>query len=111
MYERTAFLLAGILLGAIIKDFFDKRKEKRERIYTEKKEAYFGFLEACQNLASYATPQNQHKLAYWKLRCDLVGTPSVLRAIDDFLSLDDISMATHVTEQLQIVIKSDLDLS
>ncbi|KAF1076291.1 hypothetical protein [Halodesulfovibrio sp. MK-HDV] len=110
MYERTAFLLAGILLGAIIKDFFDKRKEKRERIYAEKKEAYFGFLEACQNLANRVTPENHHKLGYWKLRCDLVGTPSVLKAINDFLSFDDINMAPHVTEQLQLVIKSDLDL-
>ena len=83
--EITLSLLAGLgfgsILTTIVQFFFYNKKERKARLYNEKKEAYLGLLEVLHRAA--VEPSDKHAKAYalWQMRCELVGSIEVIKAV------------------------------
>lgn len=69
----------GWLLKSIIDHFIARRAITRDRLYQEKREAYFGLLDALHQAATKPSDENSKTYALWQTRCQLFGSPDVSR--------------------------------
>lgn len=76
-------LLGGLGIGSLLKSAIDhwivRKAAASDRLYQEKREAYLGLLEALHRAAVRASDENAKNFGFWRLRCDLFGSPQVSR--------------------------------
>jgi len=105
-----AALGAGSLMTVIAQKFFERRAALSDREFKERKEAYIGFLEAWRDQDKEGvTSENRYDVGHWMLRCELVGSSALVRALRNWdrspPGSDDRAVAL---KELKLAMKKDL---
>lgn len=108
-------LLAAFGLGSIVTAFVQaglaNRSKRFDRVFSEKQIAYVGLLEAYHRAAAEATDEAAKNLAYWQVRCDLVGSDAVCDAIRRRAGTnDDREGRLTADNDLRLAMRSDLKI-
>jgi hypothetical protein len=86
-------LLGGLGLGAIITKIVDyfltKKSSKEALLYKEKKEVYFGLLDALHKAAVSPSIENSKNFALWQTRVQLFGTDDVAKSVQGMIDTND----------------------
>jgi len=101
----------GSLLTTLIQTWFARKQVRDTRVFEEKKEAYIGLLDAYRTVALANTEEARVQFAYWRIRCDLIGSLSALTAIEALASSNPNSTERNDAEaMLKKEIRSDLGI-
>lgn len=76
----TAFGL-GSIVSALVQALLKRSEVTSNRRFTEKREAFIGFLEAYASLATLQTDAAAKQFAYWEIRCQIVAHKRVSIAL------------------------------
>ena len=86
-------LLGGLGLGAIITKvvdyFLTKKSSKEALLYKEKKEVYFGLLDALHKAAVSPSIENSKNFALWQTRVQLFGTDDVAKSVQGMIDTNE----------------------
>lgn len=86
-------LIGGLGLGSLLKSVIDhfnsRRAVAQDRLYQEKREAYFGLLGALHKAAVEYSDQNSKEFALWQTRCQLFGSADVSRFVQAIVDTND----------------------
>jgi hypothetical protein len=86
-------LLGGLGLGAIITKIVDyfltKKSSKEALLYKEKKEVYFGLLDALHKAAVSPSIENSKNFALWQTRVQLFETDDVAKSVQGMIDTND----------------------
>ena len=86
-------LLGGLGLGAIITKvvdyFLTKKSSKEALLYKEKKEVYFGLLDALHKAAVSPSIENSKNFALWQTRVQLFGTDDVSKSVQGMIDTNE----------------------
>jgi len=78
-------LIAAAGLGSIfttcIQECLISRRDSENRKFEEKKEAFIGLLKAYHSSAVDPSEKNAKEFGYWQLRCELVASDPVRKAV------------------------------
>ncbi|MDD3183039.1 MAG: hypothetical protein PHD48_09590, partial [Alphaproteobacteria bacterium] len=85
----------GAILATIIHAWLTERKEIRQRIFQEKKEAYLGFLNAMYVAEITPSEENQRKGGYWVNVCRIVASKEVNDLLEKHLATNPIDGHIH----------------
>lgn len=103
----------GALAQSVIQHWLESRKYAREREYKEKREAYFGFLDAVTK--SEVSPSQETSIigGHWINRCEIVGSNEVISLLSEFLETNPADGSPHpdrptVMKKLKTAIRDDL---
>lgn len=101
----------GSVVTAIVQWVIKRSDEKKSLRFIEKREAYFGLLDAYRALAVDSTHEAKMEYAFWRLRCKLVASQNVLHAIDIFSNAEPRSEEMKIAEEELIKhIRRDLNI-
>ena len=101
----------GSVVTAIVQWMIKRSDERKNLRFTEKREAYFGLLNAYRKIAVDPTHENTMEYALWRLRCKLVASKGVLHAIEIFSSAAPRSEEMKNAEEALIkCIRNDLKI-
>ncbi|WP_187428897.1 hypothetical protein ROLI_016470 [Roseobacter fucihabitans] len=105
-----ALSIAGVgsLVTLLIQGWLDRRQKKFDRHLEEKREAFVGLVGAMKDVHQKRNEQNLAGLAYWRMRCDLVASSYVRKAIAERLDSDGTRPELH--EQLVEALRRDMGL-
>jgi hypothetical protein len=67
----------GSIVTALVQSALSNRSKRLDRSFAEKQTAYVGLLEAHHHAAVEGTDEAAKSVAYWQVRCDLVGSDAV----------------------------------
>ena len=82
----TAFGL-GSLISVLVQIFFSGRAERARLIFTERKEAYIGLLEAWRDQEIEGVNQaNRLSVGHWSLRAQLVASSQLKSEIERWVN-------------------------
>lgn len=102
----------GAVVTAFIQAWLAHRSETSKRNFQEKKECYIGLLEAYRSIAIENTNVTAKNFAYWQIRCELVGSERVRKAIEDLKNTNPNSVTRdQAHENLKIALRSDLKIT
>lgn len=106
----TAFGV-GSVVSAGVQSWLDSRKDEHRKRFAERREAYTGLLDAYHGVARENSPESRLNFGYWELRCKLVASEKVVRAIQDFASAFPGGEDRKKAEELLLeVMRTDLDI-
>ena len=103
----------GALASALVQYWLSRRATLADRAFVEKKEAYIGLLEAIHRSEVEKTDAAALLAGHWIFRCELVGSPSVVEAVEELLRTNPVSDAPHpsrpdVMKALKSAMRKDL---
>jgi hypothetical protein len=80
---QTGIALVGVFgLGGIFQSalthWLGRKKDKAERVFEEKKEAYIGLIEALYAATIEPNGKSAKDYGHWHIRTQLVGSPGVI---------------------------------
>jgi hypothetical protein len=82
-------LIGGLGIGSLLKGFFDhfldKRSKGADRLYEEKREIYFGLLDALHQSDIRPSVENAKEFGNWANKCKLFGSEKVLAAVQSMI--------------------------
>ena len=109
-------LLASFGLGSVVTSLVQAwlagRSNAEDRRYSEKQAAYIGLLEAYHRAAVEGTPEAAKNFAYWQLRCELVGTHEIRKAIQDIIDTNDDPVGRNdAHERMKRAMRADLGIA
>jgi hypothetical protein len=73
----------------IVDYFLTKKSSKETLLYKEKKEVYFGLLDALQRAAVSPSIENSKNFALWQTRIQLFGTDDVAKSVQGMIDTND----------------------
>ena len=107
----TAFGI-GSIVSTVVQMVLAQRGQKKQRSFDERKAAYIGLLEAYHRAAIENSDEAAKNFAFWQMRCEIVGPPTIRKAIADIVATnDDHSGRTIAHENLKKAIRDDLGIS
>ena len=107
----TAFGL-GSVVTALIQSWLAQRSKQDERRFREKQAAYIGLLEAYHRAAVEGTEEAAKNFALWQMRCELVATEAVRRAIERIVETnEDRAGRTKAHDELKAAFRTDLGIA
>lgn len=89
----------GSVVTSIVQWKIKRADERNELRFREKREAYLGLIEAYRDVALNNSQKSKMDYAYWRLRCQLVGTDAVNRKIEKFSMSEPRSEEMRISEQ------------
>jgi hypothetical protein len=102
----------GSIVTALVQSALANRTRRFDRIFSEKQVAYVGLLEACHRASVEGTDEAAKNVAYWQVRCDLVGSDAVCDAIRRMVeTTDDREGRLQTDSDLRLAMRSDLKIS
>jgi hypothetical protein len=106
----TAFGV-GSIVSVGVQSWLDSRKEYQRKRFSERREAYAGLLDAYRQAAIENTPDSRTNFGYWELRCRLVASERVARAIRAFATTEPAGSDRNTTQdELINAMRNDLEL-
>ena len=115
MIDWLGFLGAfglGSVITALVQSWLSTRTQERDRSFRERKEAYIGLLEAYHQAAIEGTDEASKNFAYWQIRCDIVGPPTVRNAIEEIIASNaDKKSRLRAHEMLKSSMRQDLGIN
>ncbi|MBG0775831.1 MAG: hypothetical protein H0S85_05280 [Desulfovibrionaceae bacterium] len=112
MLQYLSIFGVGALVATIVQFWLTVHREKRLLAFNEKKEAFVGLLEAYHQAAVNPSVVASKNFAYWQIRCELVGSSSVVTAIQSIIDSNENHKARCVAhENLKRVMKRDLGIA
>jgi len=114
--DQIVPLLAAFGLGSVVTALVQSgllnRTRRFDRIFAEKQTAYVGLLDACHRAAVEGTDEAAKNFAYWRIRCDLVGSAAVCDAVRRMAETnDDREGRLKADDDLRSAMRSDLKIS
>jgi hypothetical protein len=107
----TAFGL-GSIVTALVQAWLSNRSKRDERSFREKQAAYIGLLEAYHRAAVEGTDEAAKNFAYWQMRCELVASEAVRKAIERIIDTNDDKVGrSQAHEALKIALRTDLGIT
>jgi len=109
----SLFAAAGLgsVLTVLVQHNLEINKERREKSFNEKKEAYVGLLRSLHDAAVEPSDKASKEYAYWQLRCELVSPPIVRQAIQGIVDTNDDPPARSMAyDKLKDALRSDLGI-
>jgi hypothetical protein len=105
--------IVGSLLTTIVQAWLAGKQVTSNRNFSEKKDAYLGFLEAAHRSEIQQTLEASMNWGYWRNRCELVASPEVillLQKVEDTNPIDGNSHPhrPHIIRQLKDAMRKDL---
>ena len=85
----------GAILSAAIQSWFSFKRENRQRIFQEKKDAYLGFLNAMYVAEISSSEENQLKGGYWMNVIKIVGSKKVNDLLKQHLATNPVNGDIH----------------
>ncbi|TKI06725.1 hypothetical protein [Martelella alba] len=86
-------LLGGLGVGSILSSaltqLMSRRSAKTDRLYQEKKEAYFGLLGALHAAAVTPSEENSKHFALWQTKCEIFGDPDVAKHVQELVDTNE----------------------
>jgi|LakMenEpi03Aug12_release.lakeMendotaPanAssembly.Ray.scaffolds.fasta_scaffold1113688_2 hypothetical protein len=80
-------------IGAIFKTLIDawisNKKERSKMKFSEKREAYFGLLEALHNAAVSPSDKNSKNFALWQTKVYIFGSEEASKAVQGIIDTND----------------------
>jgi hypothetical protein len=70
----------GSLLKGLVDHFLNKKLKTDDRLYQEKREIYFGLIDAMHQADIHPSVENAKAFGNWTNRCKLFGSPEVIAA-------------------------------
>jgi hypothetical protein len=113
------FILAFISafgLGAIVQTYISQRADTKKRNFQEKKESYFGFLEAMHRSEIERSEEAALYVGHWQARIELVGSTDVIKACSKITETNPTPTGVHperpqAIKQLRDAIRKDLGVA
>ena len=114
--DQIVPLLAAFGLGsvvtALVQSGLTNRTKRFDRIFSEKQTAYVGLLDAYHRAAVEGTDEAGRNFAYWRIRCDLVGSAAVCDAIRRIAETNNEREGRlKADNDLRLAMRSDLKIS
>lgn len=107
----TAFGL-GSIVTALVQSWLTHRSKRDDRRFQEKQAAYIGLLEAYHRAAVEGTKEAGMAFAYWQMRCDLVASARVRRAISSVVETNDNPPARMTADhEMKAAMRADLGIT
>jgi len=82
-------LIGGLGIGSLLKGVVDHvlttRSKADDRVYQEKREIYFGLIEAMHQSDIQPSMENAKAFGNWFNRCKLFGSPEVIAAAQAYI--------------------------
>ena len=86
-------LIGGLGIGTLVTKIVDylltKKSSKEALLYKEKKEVYFGLLDALHKAAVSPSMENSKNFALWQTRVQLFGTDEVAKSVQGIIDTND----------------------
>jgi len=102
----------GSIVTALVQSALSNRSKRLDRSFAEKQTACVGLLEAYHRAAVEGTDEAAKNVAYWQVRCDLVGSDAVCDAIRCIAETnDDREGRLRADNDLRQAMRSDLRIS
>jgi len=103
----------GAIFATIIQSWLTEKREKRQRVYQEKKDAYLGFLNAMYVAEIEPTEENSRRGGYWMNVSKIVGSKKVNALLEQHLSTNPVNGKVHpdrpmVLKELYAAMRKDL---
>jgi hypothetical protein len=73
--------IVGSLLTTLVQAWLSNKQHLADRNFQEKKEAYIGYLDALYKSEVQKTYEAALNVGYWQNRCELVGSPNVIKFV------------------------------
>lgn len=73
--------IVGSLLTTVVQAWLSNKQHLADRNFQEKKEAYIGYLDALYKSEIQKTYEASLNVGYWQNRCELVGSPIVIKFV------------------------------
>ena len=103
----------GAILATIIQSWMTNSREKKQRIFQEKKDAYVGFLQAMHASEVHPSDEASSLGGYWINICKIVGSKEVNDLLEKHLETNPINGKMHpdrpkILQDLYAAMRKDL---
>lgn len=85
----------GSVATSIVNYWFSAKKEKDERKFQEKKEAYIGFLDAMNKSEIERTDEAAINVGHWNNRLELVGSHEAIKLCNKIRETNPVNGKVH----------------